>query len=279
MALSTVTSAVTSVGSLLAVSPQQTVGYQPQQPPQANGLPSTVTPDQTILFDYEGEQQASFKSDITDHYIEDNTSIQDNIALPPVLITTHGYIGELNDIPPTQVLKVAQTIANKLTVISAYAPGLSATALLAYNEAAFLAQAAISAAAATVSALSSINGGTSVAGATLTKVLNQNRQQGMYQRFYSYWQQKTLFTVQTPWMIFKNMAIQSLVAVQDESSDSFTTFEVTFKQIRLASDLGTGAVTPEQANSNAAFVPVEQNVTPTGPPVSPPSGFSPTGMG
>lgn len=252
--VSSITSAVTAGTNLLFVSPQRTVGYQPQVPqgtPQPNA----------IVFHYEGEQTSTLESDITDHFIEDNSSIQDQISLKPIMITTHGFVGELNDVFPYGI-QVLQQVAKKLGAIGAYAPALSVTALLAYNEAAFIYQTAASASASVVGAWNSINntlpGGQNTGGENVingnpnlsnqnpfvgTRQGNQTLQQVYYQNFYSYWVTRTLFTVQTPWAIFQDMAIKSLRAIQDADTNMITDFEITFKQMRFASTIFTNGLT------------------------------------
>jgi|SRR6185312_1557177 len=242
--LSAVTTAATALSNLVLVTPQTTVGYQPQNPPNMGGnLNNFLQPaPPALLFHYEGEQTVSLESDITDHFIEDNTSIQDQIALRPEIITTHGFIGELNDVPPPG-LAIVQAAANKLTSISAYVPALSTTALIAYNEAFAAYQIANSATNAAISAWSSIIGdnGTSVidGGTEITEANNQNRQQTMFQQFYAYWRNRYLFTVQTPWAVFQNCAIFKLRAIQSEETNVISDFEVTFKLIRMASTEST----------------------------------------
>ncbi len=242
--ISSITSQITSLSNVLMVSPQNTVGYQPQ----ASG--SSNASGNPIIFNYEGEQTATLESDITDHYVEDNTAIQDQIAIKPPVITTHGFIGELNDIAPSY-LQNLKTLANKLTVISGYFPSLSVTALLAYNEAVFAANTALNAVDSAVSAVQSIagvftggngqavisgNGQLSTSfGSGLNQFLGQNKQQAAFQQFYTYQTKKVLFTVQTPWAVFQNMAIKSLRAIQDAETRVITDFEVTFKMIRTAS--------------------------------------------
>lgn len=233
--LAPITTAATALSNLVLVSPQSVVGYQPQGAPLGNGQTQQNPP--ALLFHYEGEQTAALKSDITDHYIEDNTAIQDQIALKPEMITTHGFIGELNDIAPFG-LQTVQAIANKLTTINAYTPVLSVTALLAYNEAFQLYQIASNAANSAVAAWSSItgSGGTSVIGSNgLAAQSNQNKQQQAFQQFYGYWRNRILFTVQTPWAVFQNMAIDELRAIQDETTNVITDFQITFKMMRFAS--------------------------------------------
>lgn len=263
--LANLTTAATSLSNLILVSPQKTIGYQPQNLTQTNGVQPQGPP---LLFHYEGEQAVVLTSDITDHFVEDNTSIQDQIALKPVVITTKGYIGELNDVPPLAILS-RYNVAQKLTQISAYSPALSVTALNAYNEALFLYQTAISAGNAGVSTWNSINGsgGENVItdGQLLNNTFNnqtgvvtnsQNKQQVAFQQFFGYYSSRTLFTVQTPWAVFQNCAIQSLRAVQDETTNVITDFEVTFKQMRFAKTQLTGT---QQGRAAAAAADLTNN--------------------
>lgn len=265
-ALSQVTTAATGLSNLILVSPQTTIGYQPQNLPTTTGAPAQQPP--ALLFHYEGEQTVHLQSDITDHPIEDNTTIQDQIALKPEEVTTHGFIGELNNVPPP-ILAAAQQIANKLTAISAYTPGLSTTALIAYNQAFQLYQVGQNAVNSAVSAWGSItgSGGQSVIGSNgLVSQPNQTKQQLMFQQFYGYWRSRTLFTVQTPWAVFQNMAIKDLVSIQDDKTNVITDFNVTFKMLRFASTQislfdssnfqGRGAFQSQGENNNGSQTPV-----------------------
>jgi hypothetical protein len=248
-ALAPITTAATALSNLVLVSPQKTIGYQPQ-----NAADQTGQQPPPLLFHYEGEQSVMIQSDITDHFVEDNTSIQDQIALKPVEINTDGFIGELNDIPPKS-LQLLQTLANKLTVVDAYTPVLSATALIAYTEALLLYQTTANAVNSAVSAWSSLSGqdGENVIGsnglgqafdATTGKVANnQTKQQVAYQQFYGYWNNRTLFTVQTPWAVFQNMAIKSVQAIQDAETRVISNFKVSFKMIRFANTQSTNGIT------------------------------------
>lgn len=242
-ALSSLTTSATALSNLILVSPQANLGYQPQN---RSSDPTAQQPP-SILFHYEGEQSVAIESDITDHYVEDNTAIQDQIALKPEMITTHGFIGELNNVTPAG-LSLLKTAAEKLSVISAYTPGLSTTALLAYANAFQLYQVGSNAINAAVSAWSSITGtnGENVidSNGLVTSNQNQSKQQICFQQFYAYWRTRTLFTVQTPWAIFKNMAIKNLRAIQDAETRMITDFEVTFKMIRTAQTQNAFALIP-----------------------------------
>lgn len=235
--LSQLSTGAVSLSNLILVSPQNTVGYQPLNPPSQNGAPVQLPP--ALIFHYEGEQTSKFESDITDHFVENNSAIQDQVSLKPIEITTHGFIGELNDVPPA-ALAILQAATTKLTNISGYLPTLSVTALLAYNAAFGAYQIAANAVNSVVSTWGSvtggINGGQSVVGPNgIQTQPNQNKQQTMYQQFFGYWNNRTLFNVQTPWAVFSNMVIKSLIAIQDDKTNMVTDFNITFKQLRFAS--------------------------------------------
>lgn len=240
-ALTPITTSANALSNLILVSPQKTIGYQPQNPDDDDGETSTDEQPPALLFDYEGEQTVTAESDITDHYVEDNTARQDHIALKPVTITVHGFIGDLNDVVPN-LLAPIKFIADKLTVLTAYTPELTTTAQIAYATAFQLYQTAAKVLNSAVAAWNTITGqgGLTEIGAgefsfELNAEKNQTPQQKAFQQFYGYYTQRALFTVQTPWAVFKDMAIKSIRAIQDAETRVMTDFEVTFKMIRKAS--------------------------------------------
>lgn len=250
-ALTPITTTATALSNLILVSPQSVVGYQPLNPPGPDGTPSKAPQPPALLFNYEGENTARLSSDITDHYAEDNVAIQNQIALRPERITVQGFIGELNDVPPSP-LNYLQQAASKLTTVGAYVPVLSETALIAYNEAFFAYQIGAAAVRSAVSTWDTITGqgGENVIGAgglgagafnsqTGAITGNQTMQQVAFQQFYAYWRSRTLFKVQTPWAVFQNMAIEELVAIQDDKTRMITDFRLVFKMIRTAVEATT----------------------------------------
>jgi len=240
-AISNAANTALGLSNLILVSPQATIGYQPQNYPSWKPNDSAQPP--AILFNYEAEQSVSLSSDVTDHYIEDNTAIQDQVALKPETISTSGFIGELNDVAPAALIPL-QTVAEKLVAIGAYAPQISETAAIAYAKAFQLYQVGASLANSAVSSWSSLTKGgaqTVINGATTQQDIanqtnkSQTKQQIYFQQFYGYWKNRTLFKVQTPWAVFQDMIIQSLRAVQDAETNMITDFEITFKLMRFAS--------------------------------------------
>ena len=240
--LSQVTTGLTTLSGLIVVSPQNTIGYQPQNNPSY--IVDTLSPlPKALVFNYEGEQTATMTSDVTDHFIENNTAIQDQVALKPNVITTHGFVGELNDIFPG-IPQTFNELESKLVTISSYTPQLSLTALLALQTAQQAYQVVSNLAKSAVSTYASINGqgqqsvingsGISNSNPALINNLTQTQQQIYFAQFYGYWSNRTLFTVQTPWAVFQDMIIQSLHVIQDETTNTVSDFNVTFKQLRFA---------------------------------------------
>lgn len=273
--LAPITTTATALSNIVLVTPQSVVGYQPQNGFTNKSSSKQLYSNPSLLFHYEGEQSVTIESDITDHYIEDNTAIQDQIARKPEIIMTHGFIGELNDVAPFGNTLI-QTLKSKLTAISAYTPQLTIAALIAYNEAFLAYQIAANAVTSAVSTWATItgSGGESVIGnqgLIKQNQFTQNKQQQMFQQFYGYWSSRTLFTVQTPWAVFQNMAIQRLRAIQDAETNQISDFEVTFKRLKLATLTTIGstlsAIKDSPLDAQAA-TPIQNSSTPPQTPTS-----------
>ncbi len=259
-AISGATTAAKAIGNLILVTPQSRGGYQPQPRivPAADGSIIRPPPPSKLVFHYEGEQKVIFQSDITDHFVEDNTAIQDQIARKPIIISTHGFIGELNDVVP-ELLDDVKTAADKLTPLVAYIPEISVTAQLIYANAFQAYQTAQLLANAAVAAWSSIGGSTIPGLSDISEFGAQNKQQQMFTLFKGYYERTppTLFTVETPWGAFQNMAILNLTAIQDAETRVITDFEVQFKQINFASTL-VAEFSNIQVSAGRAAVPGEK---------------------
>lgn len=231
-----------TLNNLILVWPQQKTGYQPQE----KLFGGNTAAEERFLFDYEGQQQIVLRSQITSNWVEENYSANDHIALEPDVIRTTGYIGEVNNVTPEE-LQILETAASKLTTISAFEPQLSISAIKAYDKAMQAYQALEIAKRASVPAWNGIGGpqsdgplqieqGQSVDSLveSIAEGRAQGKQQLAFQKFYAYRKSRTLFTVQTPWAIFKDCAIEELIATQDEDTMYVTSFELTFKPIMVA---------------------------------------------
>lgn len=185
-----------------------------------------------FVFDIKEDEEVSLENDITDHYTESNTPVQDNIVNKPVRVTLRGTVGEHIYTPPKEestwdkIVGGVQSVTEKLTIIGSYLPAISDFSQQVYDSLAH---------ANTINDLSSddiINVGS--AAFDLFNSINTptNNQSHAFLFFEALWQSKQTFSIQTPFRFYANMAIESIKAVQNGNTNDTTDFEITFKEIR-----------------------------------------------
>jgi hypothetical protein len=206
-----------------------------------------------FVFDIEGDANINLTNDITDHWLEDNSAVQDHAANKPKRVVLRNYIGELvynpNNSPGNKLAKLAQ----KLTTISGFLPQLAAAAVQAKGVLDSVATGNLSFPQALGSAANIWGLIKNVAGVI------PNRQQQGYMYFKALRDNKTIVSLQTPFEFVSNMMVESVVAFQAEESKYISTFTVTLKEIRTVSTqtLTTGAVAQDRNAVQAA--PTVQN--------------------
>jgi hypothetical protein len=178
----------------------------------------------SYLFDIPLTSQAQLNSQITDHFTEDNSSVQDHIALEPIKITLTGIASEVV-YTRSAIEKYVQETLTRLTDLGILSPSMSASAQEFLNQYNQLQESIVN----TVNNIDSALGSLGLSDPSLTK------QQQAFNRFESWYENRALLSVETPWDTFKNMAIESLSFDQDENSKDVSTITVTFKQINRAS--------------------------------------------
>tara|TARA_R110000764_G_scaffold116029_1_gene202931 strand:+ start:5017 stop:5952 length:936 start_codon:yes stop_codon:yes gene_type:complete len=185
-----------------------------------------------FIFDIEGETTINLKSEITDHFLEDNSTIQDHIAIKPKKITLNTYVGELVYKPESDELLNVETVVRKLTTLNAYLPELTDTAQSLIN----LASDDNTSITDTLENITSqtVNKATDYYAVVRNLLNTGSKQQGAYLYFKSLMEQKILVSLQTPFEYMNNMAIESVTAYQGEESNTISNFTITLKQIRLA---------------------------------------------
>lgn len=201
---------------------------------------------EVYVFDTRGDEEVTLESDITDNYVEDNTSVQDHIGLKPETITLTGYVGELTN-KPAEELKDIQD-ANVRPIIESFnpfAPQITASAQYVLNRAeeAF-----------------NIYKKMDRTLPRLEDALNRvpvppqvTNQQKVFATFEELWRLRRTVTVYTPFMVMQNMAIQSVHAKQSEDSAYISDFTVTFKKIRKAESIRVYSDEVKQKSAKAAM--------------------------
>jgi len=186
-----------------------------------------------FLFDVEGETSVELRAEITDHYLEDNTTVQDHIAIRPKALTLKGYVGEVVYQGDDRGGQPIARITQKLTTLTPFLPVLSSAASQIVN---------------TVKndnldlselELTDINKITDYYAFTKNLLPPSSKQEQAYMYFKALMEGKYLVSVQTPFEFMNRMAIETVTARQGEDSKYISDFSITLKEIRTTQMLQT----------------------------------------
>jgi hypothetical protein len=179
-----------------------------------------------FVFDINSEDAIDLQADITDNYVEDNTAIQDQIALKPEVVTVRGLVGEL-----AQTEQQVDVIAKELAALPAnedLAPEYTDIQIKEFGKEKQVEEKQIEAKTDTQSLDAYF---------TARTPITNSKQKKAFNYFYQLWKGRQLFTVDTPWGFFTDMTIQNLRVSQDESSELFSSFTISFKKMRFAQEV------------------------------------------
>lgn len=181
-----------------------------------------------FLFSLPLEESLELESQITDYLIEENSSIEDNIALRPLRMTLSGVVAEL--VYSNQEAELFySTLQNKLGVLDLVAPLFSKQMQNYINDARIAFNQLQNAYEAVNDIYAQLNNAFSAS------IANQmNMQQKAFSFFYSTWKARSLVTVETPWAIFGDCAIESVSFTQGSMSKDRTELSVRLKVLNFA---------------------------------------------
>lgn len=189
-------------------------------------------------------EMIKLENDVTDHYIENNTAVQDHIAQRPVSITLTGYVGEYF-YSNHKIMDTLSAIVSTVRLVSEFLPTFSS-----------FVQGVKKRQLATLSAKMLYGDDSKL---TLKEKFNILKEEidlnnvdlfALMQSLYKFtsaqtraflffealWKARKLFTVETSWKRYDNMVIQSIQARRDNNAD-ITEFSVTFKQLAFTQTL------------------------------------------
>lgn len=182
-----------------------------------------------------------FESDITDHYTDINSAIQDHIALKPVTITSTGLVGDyfysINEIEDFLAL-----IVPTLTLVKEFMPQIrnitkrekivSSTENNPITEKQSDGSYKISGGAEITRYKYTFNSMDLFAlFQSLYKLKSAQTRAFLF--FEALWKSRATFSVETTWKRFDNMAVLSLEPKRDRNAD-ITEFTITFKQMEFS---------------------------------------------
>lgn len=200
-----------------------------------------------FLFDIPENDELNLQSDITDHFVENNTPIQDNIALHPEEYTVRGLVAEIASVSPSQATQAALPAALPVNefYLPTFAPGT--------DSAAIFAKVASDSQAATFASAQSLY---SYYDNQAAQPPAQTKQAKIFGYFYQLWKGRQLFTVETPWGFWTSMAIKTIRAEQGEDSRFKSALTITFKRMRFAGSatVAAGLLAGRAANMTSPVV-------------------------
>ena len=199
-----------------------------------------------FVFDYVGDEQVRLENEITDHYSESNLAIQDHIAKKPARLVLRGFVSELV-LPASNsgIGGLLTTLQNKLGVVPAYLGKYTPSAVQQLSKAVTQAQSYANTANLYLARARNVVGFFAGAAAVPT------RQQAAFDKLSSLRETGWLCTVETPWHIFNNMAIEILSFVQPEDSRSASDISVTLKEIRTVDVVSVPNITATHGGRSA----------------------------
>lgn len=174
-----------------------------------------------FLFDVPLTDNVSMSAQITDHFTEENSAIQDHIAIDPIKITLTGKVAELVH-DNYAAIAFASAVIERLSPLDVFSP-----------EQALQAQKAIAVADQAASAIKSAKNALTDLYGVFSGDPAKNNQQKAFAYFENAFLGRSILSVQTPWKTYLNMAIETWSADQDETNIFETTFTLTFKQMRF----------------------------------------------
>ena len=185
-----------------------------------------------FLFSIPLEENLELESIITDYLIEENSSIEDNIALSPLRMTLSGVVAELvySDIAATIF---SEKLAAKLNVFTLASPDFGVEVMQYINKAQIEYQQMMNGYERANDIMNAISG-----------ILNENlgsgkeaqmdAQQKAFNFFYSVWRSRQLVSVETPWAAFGDCAIEGVSFKQGAQSTEKTELTVKLKVLNFA---------------------------------------------
>lgn len=177
-----------------------------------------------FVFDIARDHKIEKTADITDHYVEKNSAVQDHIAKKPDIITLSGYVGEVVYRVTPEASKL-QSLAKKAITIAGFLPVLTSAAKSIQDNIANRDQGAQGVLDASL--------GTGIDLYQTFKKLNppKTAQAKAFNYFEAMFEARTLVSLDTPYGFRTTMAIQNIIALQDENSQYMSDFIVVLKKV------------------------------------------------
>lgn len=191
-------------------------------------------------------EQIKMENEITDHYIDTNSAVQDHIAQKPVTLTLNGLHGEYF-YTVHQIKNIVGKVIPAISLVKQFLPKFASETMK--NKMKKLDSVKVQAI--------REDGGTPVFKGGISKevtTFNTLDLWNMFQELYplksaqtraffffeAMWKSRAVFSVETSWKHYDNMVIQSITALRDNNAD-ITDFTLVFKQLNFTKSMSENA--------------------------------------
>lgn len=211
------------------------------------------------------EDSLNLQSQVTDNYIENNTSIQDHIAISPAVITLRGYVCEIEFSPPVSFTNYLVSgkydsyssqdqfnslMSDKLAPIPELLPPVDNITQQAKNTVQYVES--------SFRRYEKIYNQLKNFSLKEQKQPSQTVQQYAAEKLKQLWESRALVVVITPYGKYENMAIQSITFTQGNST-TLSDLAITLKEINYAATTTTEPDEERMAFYNAVVRTEEAN--------------------
>lgn len=201
---------------------------------------SVLVTDQTGIggfeLDIRKEESIALQNSITDYYAEDNSSLQDNIALRPITFTINGVVGE-HVIYGEAITSYTETLFNEVAPFLRLAEPFIGDFGSKFLEFAMIAESVyieqLQKLAETIVKKMSEYYNVDYDGSDITQ------QEKAFRFFYTAYKSRELMEVTLPWVVLNNCAITSVEFSQPEETNTLTNVKISFKQMNFASTVSS----------------------------------------
>lgn len=180
-----------------------------------------------FVFDYEGDTTVRLHADITDHYAEDNSAIQDHVAVNPTRLTLRGFVGEVVLKAPTGIVGALNAVQTRLTQVPAYLGKYTPGAVQKIAAVVTSTQRVVN----TID--QSLARVKNVVGLFDKSVLGRSKQEQAYYKLQALFVTHQVVIVATPYGTLNNMCIEDVIFFQDEKTKEWSDITVIMKQLRF----------------------------------------------
>jgi hypothetical protein len=194
-----------------------------------------------FVFDYEADTSVTMSADITDHYAENGSVLNDHRVVKPLRVTLRGFVGELKYERTAGLAGFLSLLQSKMGVIPAYLGDYTPQMLGKV-------QAVVTKGQDVVNKINNYAERTkNIVGMFQKSAPGQTKQQQAFASLLAMHKAGTVMTVDyvgpqrppsvsvvTPWVTLDSMMIETITITQDEGNKYQSDISVTLKEVRMA---------------------------------------------